>query len=67
MFICADSIILTRLSMLNSFKLTNMNLANMKIYKPKQAPKLAYSLETPKEKWDESQSSIVAYAEMKSQ
>lgn len=95
MFICADSIILTCLSMWNSFQLTNMNLANMKIHKPKQAPKLvmtvqtrhlesisyfflslslnheedyyAFSLKTPTENWDESQSSIVAYAAMKSQ
>lgn len=43
---CADSIILNCLPLLNSFQFGNINLANIKIYKPKQAPKLLMRVKT---------------------
>lgn len=42
----ADSIILNCLPLLNSFQFGNINLANIKIYKPKQAPKLLMRVKT---------------------
>lgn len=47
MFVHADSPILTWLSTLNSFQLifTKKNLANVKICKPKQAPKLVKTVQ----------------------